>query len=113
MLTDGALCELLYDGPLGAKLLGLKLPAFHQHVSRKRVPDAAIVRIGSAVLYRRAELIRYRDQLRANARPTTARKAKVPIVGVVYVCPLCRTELPKDRCAWTRTATLARRRSRT
>lgn len=95
-LTDRHLQKLLCDGPQGAKLLDLNLPAFHQQVSRKRVPKTAIVRIGSAVLYRRAELLKYRDQLRASAKATGARKPKVPKISVVYVCPRCRTVLPPD-----------------
>ncbi len=80
-MTDRDLQKILCDGPQGAQLLDLKLPAFHQQLSRKRVPNAAIVRIGSAMLYRRSELLKYRDQLRALATVTAAAKAKAKVAA--------------------------------
>jgi len=58
----------LIDGPVTAKELGLKLPAFQQRVARGQIPEAAIVRIGSAVVYRRGEIRKYAAKMEAIAK---------------------------------------------
>ena len=55
----------LIDGPAAATALELTLAAFQQRVARGQIPAAAIIRIGSQVVYARSEIDKYAAKLAA------------------------------------------------